>query len=325
MPTADRRAFLRWSTAAAAAGWSGSSRTPARARSLRTSVAHVVDPAGTTLEATVVPYGTGYRRLREGPGFPIVVRDDLAPPHAGTRRPPATAGVDRASHRRPPRSTRRAPAGRLARPLRAAARSGVPAPRRCSALRSATAMVERIRALGAGPMTDGLSTAWSRPATTSTTSSTTSWRGSSPCSTAAALVPDSGVIGTYEGVQTRAAPTRTTGIPTRASPTITTARVPRLSRAPRRGAAPFDAPEHWRVPWYRCYGNHDGLIQATCRRSCRRRGAGSFDVDPHRVGVTSTNTAGATSPADLAAIGADPANCSTSCWRAARRSGSSTR
>lgn len=41
-------------------------------------------PEGTTLEATVsLPAGPGYTRLGEGPGWPTVVRDDLAPARRG--------------------------------------------------------------------------------------------------------------------------------------------------------------------------------------------------------------------------------------------------
>jgi len=42
---------------------------------------HTLFAAGTTLDSTIVPKGRlGYRRLGEGPAYPLVVRDDLAKP-----------------------------------------------------------------------------------------------------------------------------------------------------------------------------------------------------------------------------------------------------
>ncbi|MEX1177971.1 MAG: TIGR03767 family metallophosphoesterase [Nitriliruptor sp.] len=79
----DRRTFIARGTTVAAASaattmlggsgpWSAVARAQARTRG------SVVDPAATTLERTLVLTGDGYRRFREGPGRPIVVRDELA-------------------------------------------------------------------------------------------------------------------------------------------------------------------------------------------------------------------------------------------------------
>ena len=69
----SRRRFLRGASAAAGAGWLAPHLLSDRA--LARALAGVVDPRGTTLEATLVPVGTGpYRRLAEGPGLPTVVR-----------------------------------------------------------------------------------------------------------------------------------------------------------------------------------------------------------------------------------------------------------
>lgn len=54
-------------------------------RALRVSARRAVRPEGTTLEQVATPVGSaGYRRLATGPGWPLVVRQELAP--AGSRR-----------------------------------------------------------------------------------------------------------------------------------------------------------------------------------------------------------------------------------------------
>ncbi len=84
----DRRTFIARggtigaaSAAAATFGsfgpWAAVARAQARTRGV------VVDPTGTTLERTLLPTGDGYLRFTDGPGRPIVVRDELAAPKAG--------------------------------------------------------------------------------------------------------------------------------------------------------------------------------------------------------------------------------------------------
>jgi metallophosphoesterase (TIGR03767 family) len=83
----DRRTFLaRTGTVGAAAAaanalgstgpWAAVARANAEAAARTRDTA--VSPAGTTLERTLVPTGEGYRSFSEGPGEPIVVRDELA-------------------------------------------------------------------------------------------------------------------------------------------------------------------------------------------------------------------------------------------------------
>ncbi|WP_158881751.1 TIGR03767 family metallophosphoesterase [Amycolatopsis anabasis] len=54
-------------------------------RLLRETTRRAVDPAGTTLEAVAAPVTAGgrYTRLTAGPGWPLVVREELAPAKAG--------------------------------------------------------------------------------------------------------------------------------------------------------------------------------------------------------------------------------------------------
>ena len=80
----DRRQFLRRTAVLGAAGWTGHWWMADGGRALARSLATVVDPTGTTLEATIVPIGAGpYVTLGEGPGWPFVVRTELAEPKAG--------------------------------------------------------------------------------------------------------------------------------------------------------------------------------------------------------------------------------------------------
>jgi hypothetical protein len=55
----------------------------ALARAQARTAGSVVDPSGTTLERTLVASGDGYRRFVEGPGAPIVLREDLVGALAG--------------------------------------------------------------------------------------------------------------------------------------------------------------------------------------------------------------------------------------------------
>jgi metallophosphoesterase (TIGR03767 family) len=88
----DRRTFIaRGGTVGAAAfaatalassgPWAAVARAQAEAAARTRGT--VASSAGTTLERTLVPTGEGYRRFSEGPGEPIVVRDELAAAKAG--------------------------------------------------------------------------------------------------------------------------------------------------------------------------------------------------------------------------------------------------
>ncbi|MEX1163064.1 MAG: TIGR03767 family metallophosphoesterase [Nitriliruptor sp.] len=84
----DRRTFIARggtlgaaSAAAATFGTFGPWAAVARAQAPTRGV--VVDPTGTTLERTLLPTGDGYRRFTDGPGRPIVVCDELAAPKPG--------------------------------------------------------------------------------------------------------------------------------------------------------------------------------------------------------------------------------------------------
>ncbi|WP_241248984.1 TIGR03767 family metallophosphoesterase [Rhodococcus sp. X156] len=81
----SRRKFLG-AAGAAGALWAVGTAGPAQAvdRAVRRTAARAVTTAGTTLEAVATRVSaTGYTRLTAGPGWPLVVRTDLAPAGAG--------------------------------------------------------------------------------------------------------------------------------------------------------------------------------------------------------------------------------------------------
>ncbi|MFD4655468.1 TIGR03767 family metallophosphoesterase [Kitasatospora sp. NPDC058444] len=85
----SRRTFLTGTSVAAA--WSALSLGGAqfasaatRDQALATTAARAVTITGTTLEQVATPVGTGgYKRLTAGPGWPLMVRGDLASPTTG--------------------------------------------------------------------------------------------------------------------------------------------------------------------------------------------------------------------------------------------------
>lgn len=97
----SRRVFL--SGAAAGVGgaaigyqiWTPGSQRTAQEQRLREQVASIADPSGTTLTSTIVRSpGDGYRKLTDGPGWPTVVRNELATAQAArTDRREALAAI----------------------------------------------------------------------------------------------------------------------------------------------------------------------------------------------------------------------------------------
>lgn len=80
----SRRTFVTGTSVAAAwsalsLGGAQSASAAARDQALATTAARAVRVAGTTLEQVATPVGTGgYKRLTAGPGWPLMVRGDLA-------------------------------------------------------------------------------------------------------------------------------------------------------------------------------------------------------------------------------------------------------
>jgi metallophosphoesterase (TIGR03767 family) len=83
MANLSRRRLLRATGVAGALGLLAGTPAQALDRALRETTKRTVSPAGTTLETVGVPTGTGFRRMAAGPGWPVVVRPDLAAPQGG--------------------------------------------------------------------------------------------------------------------------------------------------------------------------------------------------------------------------------------------------
>ncbi|HEY3141136.1 MAG TPA: TIGR03767 family metallophosphoesterase [Acidimicrobiales bacterium] len=223
-------------------------------------------PDGTTLQATVLrPDGPGYTRLSDGPGWPTVVRTDLASRRrAGTDRRRSLAAfahltdlhlIDAQS---PTRVEFIDPIGE---PFTAAFR-----PQETLTLHVAASMIRRINALRRGPITgrrldcavstgDNIDNQQYNEAVWFRT-----------LLDGGRLKADSGARGAYEGVQEPAGATPDNdwiywhpdgGVRDRWKDELGYPDVPGLLDA---AVAPFTSPGlHMR--WYSTYGNHDGLIQ----------------------------------------------------------------
>ncbi len=210
---------------------------------------------GTTLETVAAPRGTGgYRRLADGPGWDRVVRSELAAAHAGRdrRRTPLASFVQLTDlHLCDAQSPLRVEY------LRSAARNTW-RPQEALSVTAAVSLIERINSLPGGPaLGHDLSCVVSTGDNCDNDEKAeldwflTLMNGGH-------LVPDTGAIGTYEGVQSSGLPLywqpgaalrdqdKKLGFP----------RIPGFLEA---AVRPVDSPG-LRLPWYSTAGNHDGLV-----------------------------------------------------------------
>lgn len=248
-------------SALGAVGWAGDLWTPARAAALARTEAVTVNPSGTTLEATVARLGAGpYHLLGEGPGWPTVVRAELAEPKSGRedRRIAMAALVHLTDvHLVDTQSPSRVEfLDRFGPPLESAYRA-----QETLTTQVATSMMMRINSIAAGPITG-------RPFDVCVSTGDNidnqqhnelSWFMTTL--DGGHLVPDSGAIGTYEGVQDAVTPDQhywhpESGIVDDYKTINGFPDYPGLLAA---AITAFDAPGI-SLPWYSCYGNHDGLL-----------------------------------------------------------------
>lgn len=294
-----RRAFVARSAAAfATAGWLGDMWTPARAAQLTRTMATAAQPGGTTLEATIVRLsGSGYTKLGEGPGWPTIVRPDLAEPKSGREdRRTAVFAIAHLTdvHLIDTQSPSRVEfLDRYGPPLESAQRA-----QETITTQVATSMVMRINAIGAGPITG-------RPLDlcVSTGDNIDNQQHNElqwfiTTLDGGTLVPDSGLIGTYEGVQDTVMPDLhywhpDGGIQDQYKSVYGFPDYPGLLAA---SVTPFDAPG-LRIPWYSCYGNHDGLLSGNAP-GVLPSGIRPFDVISTGQ-IKPTNTAIVLSPNDV--------------------------
>jgi metallophosphoesterase (TIGR03767 family) len=222
------------------------------------------DPSGTTLEATVRRADNpGYARLGDGPGWPTVVRDELAAPRSSRendRRALAAVVHLTDIHLIDAQSTGRVefldPDGE---PFTAAFR-----PQECMTTHVASSMVERINALAGGPVTGRPFDCAVSTGDNIDNQQLNETRWFLRVLDGGRLAPNSGLADTYEGVQDDVLVDPAywhpePGITDRWKTDLGYPDVPGLLAAAIR---PYETPALG-IPWYSTYGNHDGLIQGT--------------------------------------------------------------
>ncbi|MEV6795787.1 TIGR03767 family metallophosphoesterase [Streptomyces sp. NPDC051320] len=259
----SRRQFVTGTSAVAAAAAmtladSRFASAAERDRAVAGTAARAVRTAGTTLEQAAAPAGAGtYRRLAAGPGWPLVVRRELAAGSSGrdTRRTGLASFVQFTDlHLADTESPVRFEY--LARSIDSAYR-----PHEALTVRGAASLVERVNALAGGPYTG-------RPfslvmATGDNTDNhelvELDWYLS--VMSGGRITPNTGDPARYEGVQNSGSADywnpesaflddyKKVGFP----------QVPGLLSASGR---PFTAPG-LRTPWYTTVGNHDDSIEGT--------------------------------------------------------------
>lgn len=260
----DRRQLLLGGAAAAAAWHIGAIPVVGAAgRSVRhLPLAVVTDPAGTTLQATIARApGDGYRGLVEGPGQPLVVRDELGAPKGGRedrRRPLASVVQFSDTHLVDVQSPGRVELlDRNGGPFTAAWR-----PQEALSTQVVAAMVGHVNGLARGPVTG-------RPfdALVCTGDNTDNGQLNEldwfvRVLDGGALTPDSGAQGTFEGVQDGVDPDPAYWHPDAGIGDTwkTEHGFPSIDGLLADAIASFDAPA-LAVPWWATYGNHDGLLQ----------------------------------------------------------------
>lgn len=287
----SRRAFLARLSAIGALGWAGDLWTPARAAALQRSLAGAGNPAGTTLEATVVRLGTaGYRTLGNGPGWPTVVRTELADAKNGRedRRIAMAALVHLTDvHLVDTQSPARVEfLDRVGPPFESAFR-----PQETLSNQVATSMIMRVNQVGRGPITG-------RPfdLCVSTGDNVDNQQHNElawfmTTLDGGHLVPNSGDSTEYEGVQDTISPDihywhPDQGVNDNYKAINGFPDYPGLLAS---AIAGFDAPG-LSIPWYSCYGNHDGLIQGNMP-----------GVEPNDVRPFDPIATGSVKPVDLGA------------------------
>lgn len=249
-------------------GKSGSSSTSASSSSLvttttlRDQIRTIVDPSGTTLESTILrPAGDGYRRLDEGPGWPTVVRSDLAEP-ASDRidRRAAIASIVHLTdiHLVDVQSPGRVEfLDRFGGALTAAFRA-----QESLTAQVGSSMVRRINALGGGPITGRAFDCAVSTGDNIDNQQRNEAEWFIRLLDGGLLSPNSGEEKLYEGVQDVAGFDSAYWHPDEGRPDD----FKKLFGFPdqpglmEQAIRPFETPA-LEVPWYSTYGNHDGLLQ----------------------------------------------------------------
>ncbi|MFE0463843.1 TIGR03767 family metallophosphoesterase [Kitasatospora sp. NPDC058965] len=256
----SRRRLLGGATAGAALSLVGGTSlwTAQQAQALSLTASRAVSTAGTTLEQVATPAaGTGYRRLLAGPGWPLVVRGELAAPGAGRddRRTGLASFVQFTDlHLCDSESPMRFEY--LARWNDAAHR-----PQEALTVRGASSLVERVNALAAGPYT-GLPFSMVMATGDNTDNHERielDWY--LTVMSGGSVTPNSGDPSRYEGVQSSG----NSGYWNPESSfrdSYKQAGFPQIPDYLGAAGATFSAPG-LKTPWYTTVGNHDDSIEGT--------------------------------------------------------------
>ncbi|GHF09122.1 TIGR03767 family metallophosphoesterase [Streptomyces morookaense] len=263
MPAYSRRHFLTGTAAAAAATALslGSSRFASAAaldRAVAATAARAVRTTGTTLEQAAMATGSGpYKRLQAGPGWPLVVRTDLAQAAAardGRRTALASFVQFTDLHLADTESPVRFEY--LARYLDSAHR-----PQEALTVRGASSLVERVNSLSGGPFTGSPFSLVMATGDNTDNHEQIELDWYLTVMSGGAITPNSGDTRRYEGVQNSGSALywnpeasfqdsyKAKGFPG----------IPGFLSAAGRS---FNAPG-LRTPWYSTIGNHDDSIEGT--------------------------------------------------------------
>lgn len=267
-PSLGRRDLLRRSglLGLGAAAWGVDTWNPARAAALAEVERRAAVVDGTTLASTIeLPPGTGYRRLRVGPGWPTILRTDLATTtdrRLDRRRAVAALAVLTDVHLVDAQSPGRVEfLDRFGDPF-----SGAFRPQETLTTQVLASMVERVNQVGKGPITG-------RPLDVAVSTGDnidnqqhneldwflTGLNGGT-------ITPTSGGA-TYRGVQSPDWGDDAYWCPDRPA-TAAYGRIgfPQVDGLLDAAVAPHRS-AGLAMAWYSCYGNHDGLLQGNLPRS----------------------------------------------------------
>jgi metallophosphoesterase (TIGR03767 family) len=228
----------------------------------------VTDPAGTTLEATIVPVGgSGYQTLTDGPGWPFLVRNELSPAKDGRedRRTALAAFVHLTDiHLVDTQSPGRVEFLDDVDPLFMSAVR----PQETLSTQVGTSMVQRINSLAKGPVTGRAFDMAVSTGDNIDNQQLNELDWFMGILDGGQIVPDSGALGSYEGVQDGVALQAQFWHP---EPGLsdsykTDLGFPDVPGLLDRAIVPFTSPG-LDIPWYSTYGNHDCNIQGNGARS----------------------------------------------------------
>ncbi|WP_269858238.1 TIGR03767 family metallophosphoesterase [Streptomyces sp. RPT161] len=261
MPAYNRRQFITGASAAAAALAFGGGRFASAAtldRALAATATRAVRTAGTTLEQVATPTGSGaYKRLQSGPGWPLVVRTDLAAA-ASTRDDRRTALASFVQFTDLHLVDTESPVRfeYLARYLDSAYR-----PHEALTVRGASSLVERVNSLPGGPFTGAPFSLVMATGDNTDNHERIELDWYLTVMSGGQITPNSGDPNRYEGVQD-------SGSELYWNPessfqdTYKSHGFPQVSGFLSAAGSRFTAPG-LRTPWYTTVGNHDDSIEGS--------------------------------------------------------------